>query len=206
MGFSYQDTVVISGIGCTGRSAGYFALDSVHGLHGRAIPVAEGLKLANDDLNVVVVSGDGDLLGIGGNHLLHTLRRNTNITVFCSVNETYGMTGGQKSPTTRPDARTVTTPRGSSETPINVQAIVKAHGNFYARTTAYHLRHLKKSLLAALRYDGFSFVEVRLPCPINFGRRIGYPEAYDMLMELKAEYKINDGAELLAADEIGITE
>src|SRR5574337_973593 len=83
-------TVVVSGIGCAGRSAGFFDLDSVHTAHGRAIPVAEGIKYANDALHVVVVSGDGDLLGIGGNHLLHAIRRNTNITVICYANEIYG--------------------------------------------------------------------------------------------------------------------
>jgi 2-oxoglutarate ferredoxin oxidoreductase subunit beta len=205
MGFNHENTTVVSGIGCTGRIAGYFALDSMHGLHGRAIPVAEGMRVANKNLNVVVVSGDGDLLGIGGNHLLHALRRNTNISVFCSVNEIYGMTGGQKSPTTRLDARTVSTPHGSKDIPINIQAIVKAHGNFYARTTSYHLNHMKKSLIAALKYEGLSFVEIRVPCPINFGRRVGYTEAYDMLMDLKSEYKIKDGAESLGDDEIGIT-
>jgi 2-oxoglutarate ferredoxin oxidoreductase subunit beta len=95
-----EELVVVSGIGCSGRTAGYFNVDSVHSTHGRAIAVAEGIKLANPKLKVIVFSGDGDLVGIGGNHFLHAARRNTDLTVICINNAIYGMTGGQMAPTT----------------------------------------------------------------------------------------------------------
>ncbi len=103
---------MVSGIGCTGRAAGYVKLDSFHTTHGRALPFATGLKIANPSLNVVVFSGDGDLLSIGGNHLLHTSRRGTNIKIVCVANEVYGMTGGQMAPTTLLGQVTTTTPQG----------------------------------------------------------------------------------------------
>jgi 2-oxoglutarate ferredoxin oxidoreductase subunit beta len=200
-----DQTTVISGIGCSGRSAGFFDLDTVHTAHGRAIPIAEGVKLANKKLNVVVLSGDGDLLGIGANHLIHAARRDTDLTVICVVNEIYGMTGGQTAPTTPLGVKTITSPEGTRERPVDAQSLVKAHGGFYARSTTYHLPHLKKALVAALRHEGFAFVEVKTQCITNYGRRIGIKDAYDMLMFFKETYRINDGAHLLAENEIGIT-
>jgi 2-oxoglutarate/2-oxoacid ferredoxin oxidoreductase subunit beta len=200
-----NEVVVVSGIGCSGRSAGFFDLDTVHTVHGRAIPVAEGIKTANEKLKVVVMSGDGDLLGIGGNHLLHATRRNTDITVICFNNEIYGMTGGQVSPTTRSGIKTLTTPAGCPDRPLNVQALIKGHGCFYARTTAFHIKHMKKCVTAALKHEGFSFVEARIQCIVNNGRRLGFNNAYEMLMDYKDNYKINDNAHLLNDNEIGIT-
>lgn len=197
-------TVVVSGIGCSGRSAGFFDLDSVHTAHGRAIPVAEGIKHANDALNVVVVSGDGDLLGIGGNHLLHAIRRNTNLTVICYANEIYGMTGGQVSPTTPHNVKTLTTPGGNPDYPADVQFLFKRHNSFFARTTAYHLSHLKKCITEALQFKGFSFVEARTMCIVNYGRRLGYKNSNEMLLHYKDAYKINDNAVELAPNELGI--
>ncbi|HHT9127380.1 MAG TPA: thiamine pyrophosphate-dependent enzyme [Candidatus Wujingus californicus] len=197
-------TVVISGIGCAGRSAGFFDLDSVHTAHGRAIPVAEGIKYANESLNVVVLSGDGDLLGIGGNHLLHAIRRNTNITVVCYANETYGMTGGQVSPTTPYGTKTLTTPDGNKDTPADVQYFFRNPNSFFARTTAYHLNHMKKCIVEALKFNGFSFVEVRTMCIVNYGRRLGYKNSNEMLLHYKDFYKVNDNTVELAQNEIGI--
>ncbi len=198
-------TVVVSGIGCSGRSAGFFNLDSVHTAHGRALPMAEGIKVANENLNVVVLSGDGDLLGIGGNHLLHASRRNIPITVICFSNEIYGMTGGQVSPTSKVGAKTITSPDGCQDTPINVQAIIKAHNCFYARTTTFHLKHLKKSIVAALRHPGLAFVDVICQCIVNNGRRIGFKDGYDMLIDYKKRYSVRDNVDFLAENEIGIT-
>ncbi|MEK6729273.1 MAG: thiamine pyrophosphate-dependent enzyme [Planctomycetota bacterium] len=199
-----EGTVVVSGIGCAGRSAGFFDLDSVHTAHGRAIPVAEGIKYANDALTVVVLSGDGDLLGIGGNHLLHAIRRNTNITVVCYANEIYGMTGGQVSPLTPHNAKTVTSPLGNADFPIDVQSYFKNRNSYFARTTAFHLNHLKKSIVEALKFKGFSFVEARTMCIVNYGRRVGYKNSHEMLMHYKEFYKVNDGVEELSQNEIGI--
>ncbi len=205
LGFQKNNTVVVSGIGCSGRSAGFFDLDSVHTAHGRALPFAEGIKMANSELNVVVLSGDGDLLGIGGNHLLHASRRNTNITAVCFSNEIYGMTGGQASPTTSKGQRTLTTPEGCRDNPIDLQGLIKAHGCFYAKTTTYHVEHLRRSVVAGLKYKGFSFVEVKSQCISNNGRRLGFNSAAEMLLKFKELYKISDRPERLDPNEIGVT-
>lgn len=205
LGFTSRDTVVVSGIGCSGRTAGYLTFDSVHGAHGRAVPIAEGIRMHRPDLNLVVVSGDGDICGIGGNHLVHASRRDTNMTVVLVDNEIYGMTGGQTAPTTPAGVKTITAPDGVWEKPYNVQGIVKAHGSFYARSTTWHVSHLRKALVAALKHEGFAFVDVKSQCTANYGRRLGYRNGYEMLMAFKNRYKTRDGAELLGEDEIGIT-
>ena len=204
LNFSQKDTVVVSGIGCSGRSAGFFNLDSVHSVHGRAIPLAEGIKNANEKLNVVVVSGDGDLLGIGGNHLLHASRRNTNISVVCIANSIYGMTGGQSSPTTEQGSRTLTAPQGNAETPIDVQSFLKAHHCYYARSTVFHFNHAEKCITESFQFKGLSFVEIKTQCITNDGRRRGFKNAYEMLISYKENYKINNKAEVLEHNEIGI--
>jgi len=205
LGWDDRNTVAVSGIGCSGRTAGYFSFDSVHGAHGRAVPVAEGIRMCRPDLHVVVVSGDGDLCGIGGNHLVHASRRDTDINVILVDNEIYGMTGGQTAPTTPQGVKTITAPEGVWEKPFNVQGIVKAHGSFYARSTTWHVRHLVKCIEAAFTHEGFAFVDAKSQCTSNYGRRLGFRTAYDMLMNFKDRYKIRDGAEWLADHEIGIT-
>lgn len=204
LNFSQKDTVVVSGIGCSGRSAGFFDLDSVHSVHGRAIPVAEGIKNANPALNVIIISGDGDLLGIGGNHLLHASRRNTNISIICIANSIYGMTGGQSSPTTEQGSRTLTAPQGNVDTPIDAQAILKAHNSYYARTTVFHFNHADKCITESFQHEGLSFVEIKTQCITNDGRRRGFKNAYEMLMSYKENYKINKSADTLEHNEIGI--
>jgi len=128
-GFSQDKTVVVSGIGCSGRAAGYLDMDTYHTTHGRAIPFATGIKVANPKLNVVVFSGDGDLFAIGGNHIIHAARRNIDITVICINNFNYGMTGGQGGPTTPIDAKSTTTPYGASEHPFNLVYIATRLSN-----------------------------------------------------------------------------
>jgi 2-oxoglutarate ferredoxin oxidoreductase subunit beta len=167
-----QKTVMISGIGCSGRGAGYVNLDSYHTTHGRAIPFATGMKLANPELNVVVFSGDGDLFAIGGNHFIHAARRNVDMTVICVNNFNYGMTGGQVAATTPHHAKTTTTPMGNSESPFNLPLLAYASGATYiSRWTILHTRELMESIEEALLKRGFSFIEVLAPCPVNYGRR-----------------------------------
>jgi len=164
--------VMVSGIGCSGRAAGYVKLDSFHTTHGRAIPFATGLKLANNDLNVIVFSGDGDLFAIGGNHFIHAARRNIDITVICVNNLNYGMTGGQVAATTPHNAKTTTTLAGNPESPFSLPLLAYASGATYvARWTMLHTRDLTVSINEALSKKGFSFIEVLSPCPINYGRR-----------------------------------
>jgi len=166
-----KNVFAVSGIGCSGRAAGYFDFDSVNTLHGRAIPIAEGLKRANKKLNVFVMSGDGDLLGIGLNHLIHCARRNTDITVICMNNHIYGMTGGQASPTTGKGVITKTSPNGNEFEPINAQGILMSNKKyFYARTNPYNPKHLHSCLEKAFAHKGFSFVEVSGVCHTNVKR------------------------------------
>ncbi|MBM4464420.1 MAG: 2-oxoacid:ferredoxin oxidoreductase subunit beta [Chloroflexi bacterium] len=170
-GLNLDKVAVVSGIGCTGRVAGYVKLDSFHTTHGRAIPFATGLKLANPELKVVVFSGDGDLIAIGGNHLIHAARRNVDMTIICVNNFNYGMTGGQVGPTTPVGATTSTSPYGCFEYPFNLPYLAAASGAVYvARWTALHVRRLEKSILDALHKRGFSFVEIISPCPTLYGR------------------------------------
>ncbi|NLI80781.1 MAG: 2-oxoacid:ferredoxin oxidoreductase subunit beta [Deltaproteobacteria bacterium] len=171
-GIDLQKTVMVSGIGCSGRAAGYVKLDSYHTTHGRAIPFATGMKLANPNLNVVVFSGDGDLFAIGGNHFIHAARRNVDLTVICVNNLNYGMTGGQAAATTPSLAKTTTTPMGNPEQPFNLPLLAFASGASYvARWTILHTRDLTKSIEEALLRKGFSFIEVLAPCPTGYGRR-----------------------------------
>ena len=136
--------------------------------------------------------------------MLHAIRRNTNITVICYANEIYGMTGGQVSPTTPHGTKTLTTPNGNQDQPADVQSLFKRHNCYYARTTAYHLNHMKKCIVEALKFKGFSFVEARTMCIVNYGRRLGYKNSNEMLLHYKEFYKMNDYAEELAQNEIGI--
>ncbi|MCW4052040.1 MAG: 2-oxoacid:ferredoxin oxidoreductase subunit beta [Candidatus Bathyarchaeota archaeon] len=163
--------VVVSGIGCIGRAAGYINVDSFHTTHGRAIAFATGVKLANPELKVVVISGDGDLFAIGGNHFIHAARRNIDIKVICSNNFNYGMTGGQYGPTTPLESWTTTTPYGNIEHPFNLIHLAAASGAVYvARWTALQVRRLKESIKKSLQKEGFSFIEVISPCPTIYDR------------------------------------
>lgn len=171
LNYDMDNMVIISGIGCTGRASGYFAADSYHTTHGRAIAFATGVKVANPKLKPVVISGDGDLFAIGGNHFIHAARRNVDMLVLCVNNFNYGMTGGQMGPTTPDSAITVTTPDGNIEHPFNLVSVAAASGAVYvARWTALHARRLAKSIEKALQKKGFTFIEVVSPCPTLYDR------------------------------------
>jgi 2-oxoglutarate ferredoxin oxidoreductase subunit beta len=171
LGMDLDRLVVVSGIGCIGRTAGYTNTDSFHTTHGRALAFASGVKLANPELEVVVVSGDGDLFAIGGNHFIHAARRNMGIKVVCVNNFNYGMTGGQQGPTTPLEAFTTTSPYGNIEHPFNLVHLAAASGAVYvARWTTLHVRRLTQSVKKALQKEGFCFIEVVSPCPEIFGR------------------------------------
>ncbi len=206
MNIPREELVVVSGIGCSGRTAGYFDVDSVHTTHGRAIAVAEGIKLANPKLKVIVFSGDGDLVGIGGNHFLHASRRNTDLTVICINNAIYGMTGGQMAPTTPVGAKTLTSPFGARPTPINIQGIIASNARyFYGRGSAYQINHLQKIMREAIEWPGFAFVDAMSFCIENFGRRLGFKNGYEMLFKLKADFRLNlNPAGPLKDNELGV--
>lgn len=200
-----DQVAVVSGIGCTGRVAGYVAMDSFHTTHGRAIPFATGLKLANPKLKVVVFSGDGDLIAIGGNHFIHAARRNMDLTVICVNNFIYGMTGGQLAPTTPTEARTSTSPYGNRDHPFNLAYLAAASGAAYvARWTTLHVRRLQRSISEALLKPGFSFVEVISPCPTLYGRWNKQKTVLEQMAFYKEHSVIQHGADPRQAD-IGLT-
>jgi len=193
---------IVSGIGCTGRVAGYIKLDSFHTTHGRAIPFATGLKLANPELKVIVFSGDGDLISIGGNHLIHAARRNMDLTVICVNNFIYAMTGGQCAPTTPLRASSSTSPYGNSDMPFNLPMLATSCGATYvARWTSLHIRRLTRSMSEALNKPGFSFVEVIAPCSTLYARRNRLGTGLDLMKFYHDNSEIKHGANL---DELDI--
>jgi 2-oxoglutarate ferredoxin oxidoreductase subunit beta len=166
-----KQQVCVSGIGCTGRVAGYVEIDTYHTTHGRAIPFATGLKIAKPELEVTVFSGDGDIIAIGGNHFIHAARRNVDLNVICVNNFNYGMTGGQGGPTTPESAVTTTTPYGNLEYPFNFPELAAVCGAvFVARWTTLHVRQIEKAMERMMEKDGFAFLEIIAPCPTSFGR------------------------------------
>ncbi len=194
-GLALNQFVMVSGIGCSGRAAGYVKLDSFHTTHGRPIPFATGIKLGNPDLNVIVFSGDGDLFAIGGNHFIHAARRNIDMTVICVNNFTYGMTGGQVAATTPYMAKSTTTPAGNPEDPFNLPLLAYASGATYvARWTMLHVRDLTDSIEEAILKKGFSFIEVLSPCPVNYGRR-NKEKPFDTLKLYQEKTIIKNGAD-----------
>jgi len=193
-GLPLDKVAIVSGIGCSGRVAGYVNLDSFHTTHGRAIPFATGLKLANPSLNVVVYSGDGDLTAIGGNHLIHAARRNVDIKVICVNNLIYAMTGGQSGPTTPLTATTSSSPYGAYEPSFNLPQLADAAGAVYvARWTTFHVRQLTRSMGEIFRKKGFCFIEVLSPCPTLYERRNKLGEGLDTMRYYKLKSKIHNG-------------
>ncbi len=202
-GLNLDKVAIVSGIGCTGRVAGYLNLDSFHTTHGRAIPFATGLKLANPALKVVVYSGDGDLSAIGGNHFVHAARRNMDLTVVCVNNFTYGMTGGQVAPTTPIGATQTTMPYGNFENPFNLPFLADACGAVYvARWTVYHVKQLAKAMLEGLNKKGFAFIEALAPCPTLYSRRNRLGDGVDQLKYYKEKSKTVHGAD---TKEVGLS-
>ncbi len=186
---------IVSGIGCTGRVAGYARLDSFHTTHGRAIPFATGLKLSNPELQVVVYSGDGDLFAIGGNHFIHAARRNMDIKVICVNNLTYAMTGGQTAPTTPGQVISATSPYGVFEPAFNLVALAEAAGAAYvARWTTYHVKQLSRSMEEMFKKKGFCFIEVLSPCPTLYQRRNKMGDGLDAMKFYKEVSKVRNGA------------
>ena len=181
-GLDHNQVAMVSGIGCTGRMAGYIKLNSYHTTHGRAIPFATGLKLGNPKGNVIVASGDGDIFAIGGNHFIHAARRNMDLTVICVNNFNYGMTGGQLASSTPFGAKTATSHLGCPEEPFNFCQMAAASGAVYvARWTSLHIRRLTDSITEAMLKPGFSFIEILASCPTSFGRRNKLRKSIDLV-------------------------
>ena len=206
LGLDHTNSTLVSGVGCTGMIPQYFNVDGTYTLHGRTLPFAEAVKKVNPDLEVIVVSGDGDTASIGGNHLVHVSRRNENLTVICNSNQVYGLTGGQAGPTTPKGTKTTSTPAGSPFAPVNIQGLMMANSTyFYARTTIYHQAHFRNCIKEAIVWPGFAFIELVCNCIENNGRRLGFNSAYEMLQYYRETYKkAPDVAEKLEPHQIGI--
>jgi len=193
----------VSGIGCAAWiPSPHFNGDTLHTLHGRALAFATGAKLFNPDLCVMVISGDGDLSSIGGNHLIHAARRNIDLKVICANNMVYGMTGGQVASTTPKGARTATTGEGNPYRPFDLCKLVEAAGATYVARYAVTqpvklIAAIKKSLL----HVGFSFIDVLSPCPTQFGRRNRQDRAEDMIQELIEKCILEEEAQALTEEE-----
>lgn len=181
---------VVSGIGCSGRLSAYVDANSFHTTHGRPLAYATGLALARPDLHVIVITGDGDSLAIGGNHLIHACRRNLNLTCLMLNNEIYGMTGGQVSPTTSSNRYTTTTPAGNTEPVFDACALATAAGaSFVGREVTLQVTGLKNLIHKAIDHHGFSFVEVISDCTEIYGRKNDLGASPEMMLSQKASMR-----------------
>ncbi len=177
---------IVSGIGCSSRASGYLDYNTVHTTHGRALSFATGIKLANPELKVIVITGDGDAAAIGGNHLIHSCRRNIDITTIVFNNSIYGMTGGQFSPTTPTNDKATTSPYGNIDKPFDLCQLSDAAGaTFVARASAYHAKQMIDYTKKAIEHKGFSLVEGLSTCPTYYGRKNKKNSAADMINDLK---------------------
>jgi 2-oxoglutarate ferredoxin oxidoreductase subunit beta len=198
LGLEREKTVVVSGIGCSSRASNYIDLGTVHSIHGRALAVATGIKMAKPKFTVVVLTGDGDGAAIGGNHLIHACRRNIDLTCILFNNQIYGMTGGQLSPTMDVGDRATTAPHGQVERPFDLCRLAEAAGaTFVARGTAGHIRQMEKLIKRGIQHSGFSFIEAVAPCPTEYGRRNGTSNVVKMLEdERERSVSVADAAKL----------
>jgi 2-oxoglutarate ferredoxin oxidoreductase subunit beta len=187
---SMDDLALVSGIGCSGRTAAYVDTNTLHVTHGRPLAFATGLKLARPDLQVVVITGDGDCLAIGGNHLIHACRRNLDITCVMLNNEIYGMTGGQVSPTTSNDRYTTTTPLGNHEPVFDACELAAVAGaSLVGREITLQTPSLKDLFKTALSHHGFSFVEVISDCTEIYGRKNDLGNSPEMILKQKSSIR-----------------
>lgn len=183
-----ENVVFVTGIGCSARTSFYVNFDAAHTLHGRAVAFATGAKLAKPELEVIVIGGDGDIAGIGGNHLIHAAKRNMDLITIMVTNFVYAMTGGQVAPTTPRGLYTTTTPYGNLESPLNVVKLVSSlNPNYVARASVTHPPLVEQFIYKALGMRGFRFVEVLSTCPEIFGRHIGIRDPVTLYNALRSK-------------------
>ena len=203
LGYDKNDVAMVSGIGCTSRMPVYLDFNSLHTAHGRALAFATGVKFAEPRMKVVVISGDGDALAIGGNHFIHACRRNIDITCILINNHIYGMTGGQGSPTTPSSSFSTTTPFGNVEKQFDPCELAKSAGASYvARGTVYHYPQLEKIIMGALEHKGFSLVEAISNCHTYFGRLNKKGDAPAMLDMFKEQSVTTAKAQKMTDEEL----
>ena len=204
-----KDVVLVSGIGCSGRLPKFFNAYGLHGVHGRALPTAMGIKLANPDLTVIAVGGDGDGFAIGGGHVPHAVRRNVDLTYVVMDNQVYGLTKGQPSPTTpggmtavesSPSMQKMTPHAGLIETPLNLMAMVLCYGStFAARGFSGDPKQLADLCVQALNHPGFSFIQAMSPCPTFYNTQDAWKESVVPLED-------HDPGDRVGALQIALTE
>jgi 2-oxoglutarate ferredoxin oxidoreductase subunit beta len=202
LGLDPKKTVVIGGIGCSGRTAFLFNTDAMHTTHGRAVVFATGLKLVRPELTVVLALGDGDAMGIGGNHFIHACRRNIDLTAIVYNNSIYGQTGGQVAPTTPLQKKSTTSPYGNLEPPFDIARVAIAAGATYvARTTSFDFPDMVKFIKRGITHKGFSVIEVLTHCPTYYGRLNDLRDPYEMLHNLKEQTVPIEEWDSLSAEE-----
>lgn len=203
LGLKRESTVVVSGIGCSSRAANYLDMGTVHSIHGRALAVATGIKMARPNFTVVVFTGDGDGAAIGGNHLIHACRRNIDITCILFNNQIYGMTGGQTAPTTPIGGRSTTARHGQVEPPFDLCRLADAAGaSFVARGTAAQIRPMEKLIKQGIQHPGFAFIEAIVPCPTEYGRRNASKNVLHMLDDTRTRTVTTTKAAKLPVEEL----
>jgi len=203
IGYSKDDVVLVSGIGCSGRLPVYVDFNTLHTTHGRALTFATGIKLAKPHLKVITVMGDGDAIAIGGNHLIHAARRNVEIASFVINNYVYGMTGGQYSPTTPHGVKTTSSPYGNPEHDFDICRVVEAAGAaFVARSTVYHTRLLDRLISKALKKKGFALVEVVSQCPTYSSRWLDLDSPVEMMKWQKENSITMEKARRISKEEL----
>ncbi|HUV31286.1 MAG TPA: 2-oxoacid:ferredoxin oxidoreductase subunit beta [Acidobacteriota bacterium] len=203
LGYSRDEVVMVSGIGCSSRMPIYLDFNALHTTHGRALAFATGVKFARPDLKVIVITGDGDALAIGGNHFIHACRRNIDITAILINNSIYGMTGGQGSPTTPGNAYSTTTPYGNVEKHFEPCELAAAAGaTQVSRITVRHAPQMERLISEALEHHGFSFIEVISNCHTYFGRLNRLGDAVAMLKSFKDKSVTVAKAKDMTAEEL----
>lgn len=197
-------TVIVGGIGCSSRAVGYLDFNTLHTTHGRALAFATGIKLARPELNVIVVSGDGDATAIGGNHFIHAARRNIDLTLVLFNNSIYGMTGGQYSPLTPVGKKATTAPYGTIEPGFDASELARAAGaTFVGRGTTYHTELLTGLIAEGIQNKGFSMVEAIAACPTAYGRRNKMKGGAEMLLWQKENAVHINRAKRMSPEELG---
>jgi 2-oxoglutarate ferredoxin oxidoreductase subunit beta len=186
LGLEQDKVVVVSGIGCAGRTPFVLDFNTMHTTHGRALGFATGIKLADPALHVLVIMGDGDASAIGGNHFIHACRRNLDVTAIIFNNGIYGLTGGQQAPTTPLGKRSTTSNTGTIEPPFDlVRLALGAGAGFVARSTSFDFRQMTSFIKKAILYPGFAVLDVLTACPTYFGRMNDIAEPFDMIRYLR---------------------
>jgi len=204
LGLKREQTVVVGGVGCSSRAAGYVDVSSMHTIHGRALAFATGIKMVRPEFTIVVFTGDGDGAAIGGNHLIHACRRNIDVTCILFNNQVYGMTGGQMSPLLGWGDLATTAPYGQVEEPFDLCGLAEAAGaTFVARGTAADIGPIEELMRLGIQHKGFSFIEAVVPCPTEYGKRNASGGVLAMLDDERARSVSVEEARRMKPEELG---